>query len=185
MGHHVTTLSQFSNNNFILNLTEKHTQRSYLTLRTLQALHLPVRWFKITENSTSSPACSSRPSCTSLTWKNSFLLSPTSYVMKPNWRNKNQTTFSQCLTLSCIIKLTVDMSLPDLWRTPPGLCAEAQCCRPSFVLSGPLYTTETSPFHPFADNHLYWPYQRCRMDNSDPYWSLVKRLSREQLLNGF
>lgn len=77
------------------------------------------------------------------------------------------------------------MSLPDLWHTPPGLCAEEQCCRPSFVLSGPLYTTETSPSHPFADSHLYWPYQQCRMDNSDPYWSLVKWLSREQLLKWF
>lgn len=67
--------------------------RSYLTLRTLQALHFPVRWLRTTENSTSSPVWSSRPSCTSFTWKNSFLLSPTSYVIKPNWeqiQNKNK-----------------------------------------------------------------------------------------------
>lgn len=61
----------------------------YLTLRTLQALHFPVRWLRTTENSTSSPVWSSRPSCTSFTWKNSFLLSPTSYVMKPNWEQRN------------------------------------------------------------------------------------------------
>ncbi|KAF3860076.1 hypothetical protein F7725_000331 [Dissostichus mawsoni] len=34
-----------------------------------------------TENSTSSPVWSSRPSCTSFTWKKSFLLSPTSYYL--------------------------------------------------------------------------------------------------------
>lgn len=62
----------------------------YLILRTLQALNFPVRWLRTTVNSTSSPVWSSKPSCTSFTWKNSFLLSPTSYVMKPNYNDKNK-----------------------------------------------------------------------------------------------
>lgn len=60
-------------------------QSLYLILRTLQALNFPVRWLRTTVNSTSSPVWSSKPSCTSFTWKNNFLLSPTSYVIKPNY----------------------------------------------------------------------------------------------------
>lgn len=49
-----------------------------------------MRWLRTTVNSTSSPVWSSKPSCTSFTWKNSFLLSPTSYVMKPNYKEGKQ-----------------------------------------------------------------------------------------------
>lgn len=65
-------------------------QSPYLILRTLQALNFPVRWLRTTVNSTSSPVWSSKPSCTSFTWKNNFLLSPTSYVMKPNYDDQSR-----------------------------------------------------------------------------------------------
>lgn len=157
--------------------------RSYLTLRTLQALHFPVRWLRTTENSTSSPVWSSRPSCTSFTWKNSFLLSPTSYVIKPNWeqiQNKNKFKKKKPLELlpcnflhdqyalfhmsqSALMK--TDRSLPGLWHTPPRLGAVGPRCKPSSAQFGQLCKPGTWQVLLSADSPPCLPYPWFRRGN--------------------
>lgn len=144
----------------------------YLTLRTLQALHFPVRWLRTTENSTSSPVWSSRPSCTSFTWKNSFLLSPTSYVMKPNWGKQKYLQYTKvgiiitpAQPVTSTLMFTNNWSLPGLWRTPPWLCAEGPHYRPFSVQFGVLCKAGTLQALLSADNQPCLPYPWFQRDN--------------------
>lgn len=142
-------------------------RRSYLTLRTLQALHFPVRWLRTTENSTSSPVWSSRPSCTSFTWKNSFLLSPTSYVIKPNWeqiQNKFNIYVLFHMRQSALMK--TDRSLPGLWHTPPRLGAVGPRCKPFSAQFGQLCKPGTWQVLLSADSPPCLPYPWFRKGNS-------------------
>lgn len=155
-------------------------QSLYLILRTLQALNFPVRWLRTTVNSTSSPVWSSKPSCTSFTWKNSFLLSPTSYVMKPNYEDKFREKKFQLGKYNLRkagweLRRASKQSVPDLWRTRPRLCVEAPQYTPSSAQSALMCKPGTSQVLLSEDSLPCSPYSWFQRVFSGLYFLLKQK----------
>lgn len=163
-------------------------QSLYLILRTLQALNFPVRWLRTTVNSTSSPVWSSKPSCTSFTWKNSFLLSPTSYVMKPNYddedkfrEKKFQLGKYNSRKAGWKLRRASKQSVPDLWRTRPRLCVEAPQYTPSSAQSALLCKPGTSQVLLSEGSLPCSPYSWFQRVFSGLYFLLKQKTKAERL----
>lgn len=158
----------------------------YLILRTLQALNFPVRWLRTTVNSTSSPVWSSKPSCTSFTWKNSFLLSPTSYAMKPNYNDENkfrekkfQLDKYHSRKVGWELHRASKQSVPDLWRTRPRLCVEAPGYTPSSAQFELLCKPGTSQVLPSEDSLPCSPYSWFQRVFSGLYFPLKQKKQKQ------